>query len=441
MAERQRYKIVEKIDAGGMAEIYKAKAITVDGFEKSVAIKRILPNLCTQPKFVNMFLDEARLSMHLNHANIVQVFDVGRAQGTYFIVMELVEGYNLRRVFQRIAEVGSRFPVPVALFVVTEMLKGLAHAHDRRDSGGNLLGIVHRDVSPPNVLISYAGEVKVTDFGLAKAVTQAELTDPGIVKGKFSYLSPEALDGRSVDHRADLFSAGVVLWELLANRRLFLGKSEMETVELVQKSEIPSLSLLNPDVPEELDRMIQKSLHRDPRKRYHSSREMVDTLTGYLFSNGLKVTSYDLAEFLRSVFERQEVQAEGVSQERLQMLIQEEILSLSMMRYAGQPLPVEGSNPIQVETMGRVGGGRISSDDLRGRMLPAEGMSTTRTQGTALVEMLEGRETIPMVSITSASRGPGHYALWIGGGILVALGLAAGGWVLWSNFIQQWFAQ
>lgn len=437
MAERQRYRIQEKINAGGMAEIYKAMAVTVDGFEKPVAIKRILPNLCNQPKFVNMFLDEARLSMHLNHANIVQVFDVGRAQGTYFIVMELVEGHNLRQIFQRLTEVGLRFPVPIALYVATEMLKGLAHAHDRRDSSGQLLGIVHRDVSPPNVLVSHAGEVKVADFGLAKATSQAELTDPGIVKGKFSYLSPEALDGRAVDHRADIFSAGVLLWELLANRRLFLGKNELETVELVQQGDVPNLALLNPDVPEELDRMVQRALHRDPRKRWHSAREMVDGLTDFLFSKGLKVSNYDLSEFLRAVFDHQEVQAEGVNQERIQMLIQDEILSLSVMRYAGQPLPVEGANPIPVETLSRLGGGRISQDDLKGRAGLGEGLGAgrTRTQGTALVDLLEGRDTMPMVSIGAPPPAQRRVAFWVAGGVVLALALAAGGYFLWFRVL------
>ncbi|MBP7126020.1 serine/threonine protein kinase [Myxococcota bacterium] len=431
MGERQRYRIIEKIDAGGMAEIYKAVAITLDGFEKPVAIKRILPSLCNQPKFVNMFLDEARLAMHLNHANIVQVFDVGRAQGTYFIVMELIEGYNLRRVFQRLSEVGQRFPVPIALFVVTEMLKGLAHAHERRDANGNPLGIVHRDVSPPNVLISRAGEVKVTDFGLAKAITQAELTDPGIVKGKFSYLSPEAIDGRAVDHRADLFSAGVVLWELLANRRLFLGKTEMETVDLVQKAEVPSLTLLNPDVPEELERLVLKSLARDPRKRYHSAREMGDSLMAFLFQEGLKVTSYDLTEFLRSIFEAQAVEAEGLNQERISLLISDEILSLSMMRYAGQPLPIEGSTPIRLETLNRLGGGHLSSEDLRGQAARiGDGSAIPRTQGTPLVEMLEGRETMAMPALQPRARSGGPW-LWVGiGGLLLLGALAAAGWFL-----------
>jgi len=434
MSEHQRYKVIEKIDAGGMAEIYKAKASTVDGFEKDVAIKRILPSLCNRTKFVNMFLDEARLAMHLNHANIVQVFDVGRAQGTYFIVMELVEGSNLRRVFQRLTEVGARFPTPVALFVITEALKGLAHAHESRDNQGNMLGIVHRDISPPNMLVSKSGEVKITDFGLAKAVTQAELTDPGIVKGKFSYLSPEAVDGRAVDHRTDIFSTGVVLWELLANRRLFLGKTEMETVDMVQKTEVPSLTMLNEDVPDELDRLVRRSLHRDPRKRFHSAREMGDELMAYLFNKGLKVTSYDLSEFIRSVFETQAVQEEGASQEHIGMLITDEILSLSMMRYAGQPLPVEGSNPLDSEYIKL--DGRISVDDLKGTGASDDEPVKTRPQGTALVEMLEGRETIPMAQVSPPKKGIGKksiVALWA----LVGLAaLSAATYLIWDIYLS-----
>lgn len=436
MGDRQRYKILDKLDAGGMAEIYRAKAITLDGFEKSVAIKRILPHLCANPKFVNMFLDEARLAMKLNHANIVQVFDVGRAQDTYFIVMELVEGRNLRRIFQRLSEVGQRFPVPVAVFLVTEALKGLAHAHERRDSDGHSLGIVHRDVSPPNLLVSHSGEVKLTDFGLAKAMTQVELTDPGIVKGKFSYLSPEALDGRAVDYRADIFSTGIILWELLANRRLFLGKNEIDTAKMVEKAEVPSLTLLNDQVPEELDQMVRKSLARDPRKRYHSAQEMGDDLMQFLFSRGLKVSSYDLSEFLRSIFAAEEVAEEAITQERINALISEEILSLSMMRFSGRALPVDGANPIRLEELTRLEEGRISSSDLKG--IAPDGLEggRTRTQGIALVDMLEGRETVPMQAVnTPARRGGMPVAAKIAIGVAAAGAIGAGGWFLWQNFL------
>ena len=342
---RQRYKVLRKIDAGGMAEIYLARALSVGGIEKQVAIKRVLPSLTRNKRFVNMFLDEARLSMVLTHANIVQVFDVGRADGTYFIVMEFVDGYNLRRVFQRMAERGTRIPVHYAAFIIMELCKGLAHAHEQRNESGDLLGIVHRDVSPPNILISKAGEVKVTDFGLAKAATQLEVTDPGIVKGKFSYLSPEAADGKAVDHRADLFAAGTLLWEVLSGRRLFLGKSDLETVELVRKAEIPPLSTFNQEVTPEFESIVMKALARDPRNRWHSARDLGDELARYLFANNLKVTSYDIASMVEELFDLRGDE-ESATEERISMLIDEEVLNLSMLGVIGQGMRADGAKPL-----------------------------------------------------------------------------------------------
>jgi len=354
---RQRYKILKKIDAGGMAEIFLARAHSVGGIEKTVAIKRVLPSLTKNTRFVNMFLDEARLSMVLTHANIVQVFDVGRADGTYYIVMEYVEGYNLRRLFQRMNERGFRIPVHYAAFLMAEVCKGLAHAHEQRDSDGNPLGIVHRDISPPNILLSRSGEVKITDFGLAKAVTQLELTDPGIVKGKFSYLSPEAANGKTVDHRADLFAVGILMWELLANRRLFLGKSDMETVELIRKAEVPALSLFNDEVTPELENIITKALHRDPHKRWHSARDLSDALARFLFSNNLKVTSHDVGEMLRNLFSNSDT-APAEPADRIGQLIEEEILNLSMMGVIAVGARAEGARPlndVEVADSGRRG--------------------------------------------------------------------------------------
>lgn len=342
---RQRYKVLKKIDAGGMAEIYLARALSVGGIEKQVAIKRILPTLTKNKRFVNMFLDEARLSMVLNHTNIVQVFDVGRADGTYFIVMEFVDGHNLRRVFQRMAERGIRMPVHYAAYLIMEICKGLAHAHDQRNAKGDLLGLVHRDISPPNILLSKAGEVKITDFGLAKAMTQLEHTDPGIVKGKFSYLSPEAANGKAVDHRADLFAVGVLLWEILSGRRLFLGKSDMETVELVRKADIPALSTLNQEVSAEFAAIVDKALARDPRQRWHSARDFGDELARYLFANNLKVTSYDISNMLEEVF-ADTAESEAPTEHRIGMLIDEEVLNLSMLGMIGQGMRADGAKPL-----------------------------------------------------------------------------------------------
>ena len=220
MAEEQKYRILRKLDAGGMAAVFLAESESIKGFKRRVAIKRILPHLTKNKRFVQMFLDEARLSLQLQHANIVSVFDIGKADNTFFIVMDFIDGANLKNIIEVRKKRGELIPMEQAIYIVREVCEGLAYAHDQRDlETGEALGIVHRDVSPPNILISRRGEIKLTDFGLAKATSQLEQTDPGVVKGKFSYLSPEAASGLEVDSRADIFSAGIILWELLTDRK------------------------------------------------------------------------------------------------------------------------------------------------------------------------------------------------------------------------------
>jgi len=263
----QRYSIIEKIDAGGMAEVWKARATSMQGFDKVVAIKRVLPSLSENKRFMSMFLDEARLSLNLNHANIVQTFDIGVSDNTYFIVMEWVDGTHLKSVCDTARSQGYRVPRQQAAYIMAEICKGLTHAHQRRDENGNRLGIVHRDVSPPNVLLSREGEIKLVDFGLAKAQSQISTTDPGIVKGKFSYLSPEAAMGQEVDPRTDVFSAGILLWETIAGRKLFHGKTNLETGQRVREARVPKLSDENPEIEEELDAIVAKALAKNPDDR------------------------------------------------------------------------------------------------------------------------------------------------------------------------------
>ena len=248
MAGQPRYRITEKLDAGGMAEIYRAVSISIEGFEKPVAIKRILPSKTQDPQFVTMFLDEARLTMQLNHANIVQIYDIGQADGAYFLAMEMIDGWNLRRVMQMALDQNKPFPVALACYVAMELSKALAYAHEKTGPDGHSLGIVHRDVSPPNLLLSREGEVKLTDFGLARASSNAQESDHGVVKGKYAYLCPEAVEGKVVDPRADVFSSGIILWEMLCGRRLFGGSSDGETIELVRKCEVPSAAKLRAEV-------------------------------------------------------------------------------------------------------------------------------------------------------------------------------------------------
>jgi len=291
----QKYEIIERIGAGGMAEVFRASSTSLEGFKKFVAIKRVLPSLTQNERFVRMFLDEAKISLPLNHTNIVQTFDLGKAGNTYFIVMEYVEGTNLKSVIENLADEGKRLSVAEAAHIGLELCQGLAHAHRKTDGEGEPLNIVHRDVSPPNVLVSADGEIKITDFGLAKAKSQAEATDPGVVKGKFGYLSPEAAQGEDVDGRTDIFAVGILLWEMLTGRRLFLGESDHDTLQLVREAEIPPLADYGRDVPPTFERILRRSLARSVGDRYQSAERLGADLAEFLFEHGQVVTNFDIA--------------------------------------------------------------------------------------------------------------------------------------------------
>lgn len=329
-----------------MAEVFIGEAASVQGFKKRVAIKRVLPHLAQNKNFIAMFLDEARLGARLNHANIVTVFDIGAADNTYFIVMEYVDGANLKSLNEALRKQGRRFPIKEATYICIEALRGLNYAHELTDEEGRELNIVHRDISPPNIMISRRGEVKVTDFGLAKATTQLEKTDPGVVKGKFSYLSPEAAWGQPVDERTDVFGLGIVLWEMLAGRRLFLGETDYQTVKLVQRAEVPSIQLLNPEVDDAFEALLEKALARDPNDRFASAREFGDALAGYLFSQQMKVTSYDLAALVKTaISERKRRRTGGKDQSIIDRLIIEEIQRFTSLDDLSDPLN-PGAHPL-----------------------------------------------------------------------------------------------
>ncbi len=298
---RDRYTITERLDHGGMAEVFRGVAESMEGFKKSVAIKRILPNLTKNQKFVQMFLDEARLSLFLQHANIVQVFDISKTpDNAYFLVMEFVDGCNLKALIERQKQKNKRIEIAHTIYIMIEACKALQYAHTLEHPETNEpLGIVHRDISPPNILLSKNGEVKVVDFGLAKASSQIESTDPGVVKGKFSYLSPEAASGLEVDHRADIFAVGIIMWELFTGRRLFYGETDYQTVELVRQAKVPSIAALNPEIEPELEQIVRKSLAKEPDDRYQSAADFGDALAQYLFSRRMKVTARDIANLVR----------------------------------------------------------------------------------------------------------------------------------------------
>jgi serine/threonine protein kinase len=319
-----RYRVIKRLEAGGMAEVYLGEASSLEGFKKRVAIKRVLPHLAQNDSFIQMFLDEARLSARLNHANIVSVFDISARDDTYFLIMEFIDGANLKKILECLHRRGQVFPLPQAIFCCAEACRGLSYAHELHDENGKPLGIVHRDISPPNIMLTKRGEVKVADFGLAKAGTQLSQTDPGVVKGKFSYLSPEAAFGREVDARADIFSLGIVLWEMLAGRRLFLGETDYATVKLVQQANIPRLSPLNPSVDDMFEEIMMRALARDPDDRFRSAQAFGDALTGYLFDRQLKVSNYEIATLVNSAIAEDVLPAKNESS-LIDRLIQEEL--------------------------------------------------------------------------------------------------------------------
>jgi serine/threonine-protein kinase len=268
-----KYRLDQRLGGGGMAEVFIASSLGAEGFQRRVAIKRVLPGYSDNPQFGQMFVAEAQISSQLQHANIVSVLDFDRdAEGRLFLVMELVEGKDL----DALAATGP-LPVPVIIFVISEVLRGLGHAHDL-PVGVGLRGIVHRDVSPHNVLLSWDGAVKVSDFGIAKARQASEATASVFIKGKPAYMSPEQANGQALDGRSDLFAVGVMLWEMLVGRRLFVGEDTRATLASVLFGQIPRPRGLRSDIPKDLEKVVMKLLERDLPARYATAEDAVHDL-------------------------------------------------------------------------------------------------------------------------------------------------------------------
>jgi len=273
--EETQFRILERVGVGGMAEIFRARN---EKTGEIVAIKRILPALGRQPEFVNMFVDEAVVCMGLVHPNIVRVYQFGMMGEDMFLSMAYVDGINLQDLLNFSNKYDFFLPAHEAMRIAIAVLDGLDYAHGYRDDAGKVLSIVHRDVSPPNILLGCDGSVKLTDFGLVKAKTQMTRTVPGLIKGKFSYLSPEAAYGESVDVRSDVYAVGIILWEMLTARPLFVHPVEMKILELVRKSIVPAISPINASVPPELEAIVRRGLARNREERYQTARAFADAL-------------------------------------------------------------------------------------------------------------------------------------------------------------------
>ncbi|PIR18201.1 MAG: hypothetical protein COV46_00880 [Deltaproteobacteria bacterium CG11_big_fil_rev_8_21_14_0_20_49_13] len=296
-----KYYLLEKLAVGGMAEIYKAKTFGVDGFEKLLVMKRILPHCSADKDFITMLVDEAKLSVTLSHANVVQVYDLGKVGDDYFISMEYISGVNLRDIIYRCREKNIRIPEELSTYILSEVCKGLDYAHRKTDASGNPLNIVHRDVSPQNILISYEGEVKIVDFGIAKAAMNISHTMAGILKGKIAYMSPEQALGKSIDYHADIFSTGIVLYEALTGEKLFTGESQFEVLKKIRTTKM-DLTKLPGTMPDGLKNVLARSLAYLPKDRYASAGDMQIDLTRYLYTSHVDFTPQKLAAFIKELF-------------------------------------------------------------------------------------------------------------------------------------------
>jgi serine/threonine protein kinase len=297
-----KYQLVRRLATGGMAEVFLAKAAGPMGFEKELVVKRILPHLAEDPRFVEMFLTEAKLAARLNHGNVVQIFDFGEQEDAYFIAMEYVEGLNLKTLSQRAFQRGTPIPYPLVARIVSLACEGVAYAHELLDSqSGNPLGVIHRDISTDNILVSMTGGVKVVDFGIAKAANVGQQTQGGVIKGKLSYLPPEYLQGSPIELRADIYALGVVLYELIAGRKPFVAENEAQLVQVIIRGQPTDIRTLRADVPAALVQVIERALQKNREARYASCRQMQADLERFLFQCGEPMGALQIAELAKAM--------------------------------------------------------------------------------------------------------------------------------------------
>jgi serine/threonine protein kinase len=285
-----------------MAEVFVAKAFGVEGFERLVAIKKILPTMGEDVEFISMFVDEARIAVQLAHPNIVQVLELGKHDDALFIAMEYVSGRDLRQLMERFRRRQKPLPLAQVAYVLKELCEALDYAHRKCDAQGRALGIVHRDVSPQNVLVSFEGQVKLIDFGIAKAESRLQKTQAGILKGKFSYMSPEQVKGQPLDGRSDVFACGILLWELLCGEKLFSGDSDYAVLDKVRMGLVPPPRSRNPLIPDALEKVILKALATDPARRFQTASELQDELVRFTVAGDAVFGSRQLSSWLREEF-------------------------------------------------------------------------------------------------------------------------------------------
>ncbi len=309
-----RYYLLRHIATGGMAEIYLSKQIGLEGFEKLLVVKKILNQYLENEEFITMFLDEARLAAKLDHPNIVRIYDLGKQDRNYYIAMEYIPGEDLRTILRKVSKQSKLVPQQHTLHIISSVCEALDYAHKKKDATGKPLGIIHRDISPQNVMVSYEGNVKLLDFGIAKATTQSNETEAGVLKGKYAYMSPEQAKGQKLDNRSDIFSVGILLFEMLTNHRLFKTASQLDTLKKLVYEEIPSPKEFNADISDELEAIVMKALAKDVDKRYSSAREFQHDIEDYLAKNRIVASTTRVSEFMQETFKEEIVNLQALEQ-------------------------------------------------------------------------------------------------------------------------------
>jgi eukaryotic-like serine/threonine-protein kinase len=297
-----RYELLRKIATGGMGQIYLARQKGAGGFQKLLVVKRILPHLSEDQQFINMFFDEARLAALLNHPNVAQIYDLGEVDSLHYIAMEFVQGDSLKHVLRRAKDHEVKIPVGLKCRIIADTAAGLGAAHQAKSPSGRVLSLIHRDVSPQNVLVGFNGSVKVIDFGVAKAVGKISTTLSGAIKGKYAYMSPEQARGEELDHRSDIFGLGILFWETLTLVRLFKRESHSETLKAVVAAKVPAPSSMNKEIPPALDSIVLKALSRNRDDRFQSAVEMQMELEDLAVHHRFPATSAHLAAFMRELY-------------------------------------------------------------------------------------------------------------------------------------------
>jgi serine/threonine protein kinase len=314
-----KYLLLARVNVGGMAEVFKAKTFGVEGFERILAIKRILPNVSNDEEYIKMFIDEARIAVGLAHSNIVEIYELGSYRDQYYMAMEYVSGRDLRQILDRLRKQEAKLPVAAAALIACKICDGLDYAHRKTDPSGQPLNVIHRDVSPQNVLVSFEGAIKLTDFGIAKAENRASHTQAGVLKGKFGYMSPEQVRGLELDQRSDLFAVGILLYEMLTANRLFVGSSDFSTLEKVRNAEFQQACEVAPQIPEELNAIINKALAKDRNERYANAGELHDALQQFLIIDNTIYNERSLAKWMAENYS-QEIEDEARRQEKFNQI-------------------------------------------------------------------------------------------------------------------------